>query len=208
MSIENKIHEIFSQGDFHKISSDLLQMACGHRADLVQQRREAILRSVKDKITRNSLRRIPPTCENLFQSDSLSTAIDKHGGISKIFWPIKSQASASSRSAAQAGNHAQLITQYKNKMPAQGMQSFGPLNSNVNPAMAPAHGMPIYPYNMGEFPPAQGGFPFYGQAHVPNYRMPAQGPPFRPRGPRPQYNGAARPNRQAAARSGNAKRRS
>ena len=99
--LQEKVNELFIKGNFQKISSDVLQLACGHRAELVQQRRDGILRSVKDNFLKSSLRKIPPTCENLFNKESFSSAIEKAGGVSKTFWPVRAP-STQTKAAAQA----------------------------------------------------------------------------------------------------------
>lgn len=114
-SIKNKINEIFVEGSYNKISGDLLQITCGHRADVIEQRRDGILRSVKDRFVRSNLRKIPPTCEYLFNKDIFSSALEKAGGITKVFWPIRNASQKSNWSAAQA-------VPSTSKMPAQGFQ--------------------------------------------------------------------------------------
>ncbi|CAH0722255.1 unnamed protein product, partial [Brenthis ino] len=104
-SLHEKVNELFIKGNFQKISSDVLQLACGHRAELVQQRRDNILRSVKDSFLKSRLRKIPPTSENLFNKESFSTAIEKSGGMSKVFWPLR--APTQNKAAAQAQPHQQ-----------------------------------------------------------------------------------------------------
>lgn len=192
-TVESKIKEIFSQGDFQKISNDLLQMACGHRADLIQQRRDAILRSVKDKFVKSTLRKIPPSCENLFKADTFSSALEKQGGINKAFWPAKASVSTKPPLAAQASS-----AQKTNKLPAQGMPNYmTPSGSR----MPPAHGVPYYP-----FIPAQGMYPMINQPFLPN-RLPAQGPSFRARAPRPQDDFSHRNSKSGPSRKGQTKRK-
>lgn len=196
-AIEEKIKEIFAHGDYQKISSDLLQIVCGHRADLIQQRRDAILKSVKDKFVKASLRKIPPSRENLFKAESFTAAIDKQGGVNKVFWPSKAQSAnkSTTATAAQAGP-----SQPNKKAPAQGVQPYVmPHGIRAGP---PAHGVPFNP-----FIPAQGIFPLYNQAMVPYpMRLPAQGPNFRPRAPRPQAasqrNAKSRSSRRGQAKQG------
>ncbi|CAG9137918.1 unnamed protein product [Plutella xylostella] len=50
--VKDKLESIFLKGDFFKVTTDALQMVCGHRADIVQQRRDAILKHVKDPLLR------------------------------------------------------------------------------------------------------------------------------------------------------------
>lgn len=85
--IYSKISGIFSGDAYGKASSETFQLVCGHRAEMVQHRREAILASVKDPHYKNALRKVPPTCANLFNAEKFSSALDKAGGVNKIFWP-------------------------------------------------------------------------------------------------------------------------
>ncbi|KAI5640013.1 hypothetical protein NE865_07584 [Phthorimaea operculella] len=168
-SIENKISEIFSD-EFQKISNELLQMACGHRADLIEQRRDAILRSVKDKFVIATFRRIPPNCEYLFTPKTFSETVEKQGGMSKIFWPLKAQNSkplSQGRSSTPKGS----------KTPSQS-EGLSYAWSNSTRMMAPAHGVTFQPL---VYSPAQGAaMPMYNPNFTPGLiRAPAQGQPFR-----------------------------
>ncbi|CAH0405105.1 unnamed protein product [Chilo suppressalis] len=80
-----KLNEVFTNSDYTKVCSDSLQLVCGHRAELVQHRRETILASVKDAYHKSALRKIPPSCSNLFDSEKFSTAIEKAGGMKNVF---------------------------------------------------------------------------------------------------------------------------
>ncbi|XP_063395753.1 uncharacterized protein LOC134680574 [Cydia fagiglandana] len=139
--LREKLNEIFIAGSFNKISVDLLQMACGHRADLIQQRRDGILRYVKDKFVRASLRKIPPTCEALFDKQLLSAELEKNGGVAKTLWPLPSQTpSKSNWPAAQAGPS-------RARQPAQGSNNYPNTGYLGKPLPAPpAHGFPYYQY--------------------------------------------------------------
>lgn len=85
-SIHAKISEIFTSGEYFKSLGDTFQLVCGHRAELIQHRREGVLASVKDPFHKNALRKIPPSCSNLFNADQFSSALEKAGGLKKIFW--------------------------------------------------------------------------------------------------------------------------
>ncbi|KAL0841536.1 hypothetical protein ABMA28_015206 [Loxostege sticticalis] len=108
--IEEKIDTTFSKGDYQKVSNDLIQMVCGHRADVVEQRRESILASVKDPLIKSSLRKIAPSCKDLFDSDPFTAALEKVGGVRKAFW------SKTHKPAAQAKPES-------NRFPAQGQST-------------------------------------------------------------------------------------
>lgn len=136
-SLVGKIKELFVEGDFQKISNDALQLACGHRADLIQQRRDSILRSVKDKFFKATLRKIPPSSESLFQKEVFSSAVEKNGGSSKTFWPVRQPHQG--KPAAQAGSSPNNY-----KIPAQG--NFEPMNfyQNMPRTSLPAQGNQPY----------------------------------------------------------------
>lgn len=98
--LEGKINELFSAGDFLKNSSDLLQLICGHRAEIIQMRRDCVTKQVKDPLLKTSLKKIPPTATNLFNAEKFAAVIEKAGGVRKCFWPLK-KASISSTSQAE-----------------------------------------------------------------------------------------------------------
>lgn len=85
--IHKKIENIFVTGDFSKISNDALQLVCGHRAEMIQHRREAILASVKDPMHKSMLRKIPPSCINLFDAEKFTSTLAKIGDSRNVFWP-------------------------------------------------------------------------------------------------------------------------
>ncbi|KAG7297721.1 hypothetical protein JYU34_018439 [Plutella xylostella] len=154
-TIKDKVNEIFIEGKFNKISGDLLQLTCGHRADTIEQRRDGILRYVKDKYVRSNLRKIPPTCDSLFSKDMFTSAIEKAGGMNKVFWPSRGPSQKTNWPAAQAGPSSA-------EPPAQGYQ----------PDLPKAYyGRPAY-----SMPPAQGAYPMYfptqGMLPVPTYYPP------------------------------------
>ncbi|CAH2089093.1 unnamed protein product [Euphydryas editha] len=99
-SLQDKITEVFSKGDFHKAFSDLLQLICGHRAEVIQMRRDGITNHVRDPLIKTTLRKIPPSDRNLFESESFTAALEKMGGVKKTFLPL---AKPTSGSASQAG---------------------------------------------------------------------------------------------------------
>lgn len=177
-SLVDKIKELFVDGDFQKISNDVLQLACGHRADLIQQRRDNILRSVKDKYFKANLRKIPPSSECLFKKEIFSSAVEKNGGSSKTFWPVRQP--YQNKPAAQAGS-----SQNNYKIPAQGI--FEPMNFYQN--------MPRMSL------PAQGNHPYLnplrwrGDMHRPPLRQKNfQAYPPRQRGTRAQFSDDTRQN--------------
>lgn len=84
-----KVNELFSSGDFIRCSSDLLQIICGHRAEIIQMRRDCVTKQAKDPLTKASLKKIPPTCTNLFNAERFTAAVEKSGGVRKCFWPLQ-----------------------------------------------------------------------------------------------------------------------
>lgn len=86
-NIFRKWNDVFSNGEYPKITADLFQLTCGHRAELVQNRRDAILSSVKDPIHREALKKIPPSCATLFADEQFTAVLDKAGGVKNVFWP-------------------------------------------------------------------------------------------------------------------------
>lgn len=155
-SLKNKINEIFIEGDYNKISADILQICCGHRADIIEQRRDSILRSVKDKFIRANLRKIPPTIDSIFNKESFSNTLEKAGGVGKIFWPNRSASQKPNWTATQAGPS-------NAKPPAQGyrepVHKYGRSSSN----------QPTQGFHTNFFQPQPGPFP------VPMYYPPPQG---------------------------------
>lgn len=128
------------EGNYNKISGDLLQLACGHRADIIEQRRDAILKSVKDKFMRSNLRKIPPSSSFLFNKEAFSSAIEKAGGAGKVFWPLRN-AQKSSWAAAQAGSSSI-------KVPAQGFHFQGPKGpyGRLPQSQSVCNALPYQPY--------------------------------------------------------------
>lgn len=108
--LHEKIGELLSEGDYHKVSSDMLQLICGHRAETVQMRRDGIINFVRDPLVKSALRRIPPSKEHVFNSELLTSMLEKTGGVKKAFLP-----SYQNKPASQAG--AKTATRY----PSQGL---------------------------------------------------------------------------------------
>ncbi|KOB63207.1 Uncharacterized protein OBRU01_24921 [Operophtera brumata] len=177
--IKDKVSEIFSEGEYSKISSDILQMTCGHRADLIQQRRDAVLKSVKNTFLKDSLRKIPPTCENLFQKQDFSTLLEKNGGVNKTFWPSRNERDSRSKKKPNAFENSNQSSS-KQAMPAQGFQHYNalPHTTGISYGIPPAQGAyPSFQQHM-HAPMLQAGFQGYARP----YRQPAQGyHPYRPR---------------------------
>lgn len=88
-SLQDQVEQLFLKGDLCKISSDLLQIVCGHRAETIEMRRETIASQVKDPLLKASINKIPPTVTHIFDTEKLTTVLDKAGGVRKAFWPSK-----------------------------------------------------------------------------------------------------------------------
>lgn len=116
-SLQQKIQEVFVKGSFQKISGDILQLSCGHRAEMIQQRRDSLLRSIKDNFLKASLRKIPPTCDNLFHKDLFTSAIEKAGGVAKISWPLRAPTHFKTAAQAQSQQQTQALPSYATNFP-------------------------------------------------------------------------------------------
>lgn len=84
--LHEKITNIFANGEYIKTYNDTLQLVCGHRAEAIQHRREAILSAVKEPYIKDIFRKIPPSTSHLFDAGQLSTALEKAGGVKNSFW--------------------------------------------------------------------------------------------------------------------------
>lgn len=155
----SKINEIF-EGSYQKISRDCLQLVCGRRADLIEQRRELILSNVRDSFQKTSLKKIPPSNEHLFDKEPFSDFVKNSGGINKVLTAPKASSTHEKRlpSGAQAtpvpGPSGQQWT----------ARSWAP---SMNYKFMPRFYDPTFNNNA------------YGNGH--SFR-----PSFRPRGPGPQ----------------------
>uniref|UniRef100_A0A2H1V008 SFRICE_007242 n=1 Tax=Spodoptera frugiperda TaxID=7108 RepID=A0A2H1V008_SPOFR len=91
-NLSGKVEELFQK--------DLLQLVCGHRAESIEMRRDAITTQIRDPLVKASLNRIPPTSTHLFSPDLFATALEKAGGVRKAFWPPKSESHTRSNQEA------------------------------------------------------------------------------------------------------------
>lgn len=145
--LQEKINDIFVKGSFQKMSSDVLQLACGHRAEIVQQRRDSILRSAKDPFLKTSLRKIPPTCENLFQKDTFSSTIEKAGGITKTFWPPRAPTQNKAAAQAQPQQQTQALPSYAHNYGPNIPNVYNYNNSRSSRTQPQGFGNVYYPNN-------------------------------------------------------------
>ncbi|KOB29313.1 RND multidrug efflux transporter [Operophtera brumata] len=86
-NIFERWNDIFTNGEYPKVTADLFQLTCGHRAELIKNIRDAILSSVKDPVHREALKKIPTSCANLFADEQFTAVIDKAGGVKSVFRP-------------------------------------------------------------------------------------------------------------------------
>lgn len=111
--LQEKIGELFSKGEYHNVSTDMLQLICGHRAETLQMRRDGVIHSVRDPLVKSALRRIPPSNSFIFNSELLTSALEKAGGVKKAFLP--SHQISSYKFASQA------TTNKATRFPSQGI---------------------------------------------------------------------------------------
>ncbi|CAH2098637.1 unnamed protein product [Euphydryas editha] len=185
-NLSSKVEELFLNGDFHKTSSDLLQLVCGHRAEIIEMRRESITSKAKDPLVKAALNKIPPSTSYLFDSDLFKSTLEKAGGVRKAFWPLKSEEpkkSATNRRLSRGQGLHKIVpsrgTQY-------GSQDFG------YPEQTYTH---MHVYNN---PPSRGGHQSMSNANRANFVnpysniMPSNRRPFHQRGSRPANRGQTR----------------
>lgn len=127
----NKINDIFS-GDFQKISNDCLQLVCGRRADILNQRREYFLNFVKEKHMRETLRKIPPTKEFLFEKVEFSQLVKDSGGMSKVFDVQERKRVPGSQTSTQARPSSNTQAGGRYPAPSSFIPRTAPLQSNRN----------------------------------------------------------------------------
>ncbi|KAH9640360.1 hypothetical protein HF086_001712 [Spodoptera exigua] len=171
-----KVSDLFSTGDYSRCSSDLLQIICGHRAEILQMRRDCVTKQAKDPLMKARLKKIPPTCTNLFNAEKFTAAIEKSGGVRKCFWPLQK---GNTSSASQADLN-------KFRGPSQGSKPYNKsLQGFSRNAQACQH-ITTHSQCVGSDPPSQGG--------CSHSNPPPQGE-SNPRGHAAQYNSVAPNNR-------------
>lgn len=85
-SLHATLSEAFASGSlFSEVSKDLLQVVCGRRASILEQRRDAVLSSVRDKYNKAALKRVPPSRDCLFNRSAFTETLNRFGGGSRIF---------------------------------------------------------------------------------------------------------------------------
>ncbi|VVC97608.1 unnamed protein product, partial [Leptidea sinapis] len=76
-----KITELFSEGEHQRVSSDMLQIICGHRAETIHMRRYVVINFVRDPLLKSTLRKIPPSNQHIFNAEMLASALETAGGV-------------------------------------------------------------------------------------------------------------------------------
>lgn len=191
--LHNKISELFSDGEYYKVSSDMIQLICGHRAEIVQMRRDGIINYVRDPLLKSALRKIPPSNQMVFSPELLASTLEKNGGVKKTFLP-PNKTSSGFKPTSQVG--FKKTTRY----PSQGSASY----------RAPSQGARQACCTMPCFQPSQG----CGHNHTsqrPGHCHPTQGTGNNykgTRGPSHNYQGPFRsrgahqqPNKQETSRN-------
>jgi hypothetical protein len=85
-ALETKISDLFGgQGLCNRVSDDLLQIACGKRAEIIETRRNRFLKMLKNKHDVQPLAKIPPSASFLFEEAAFSSELQRLGGVSKCF---------------------------------------------------------------------------------------------------------------------------
>lgn len=145
-TFSEKLNELFLNGEFPKVSADLLQLICGHRAEIIQMRRDGITNSVRDPLVKAAIRKIPPSNQHVFNAEKFTNTVEKAGGVRKAFWPTKS---SSKNPAPQAGTNKTAKNQNlpqrftPSAMPSQGSRHTG-YTSGFQRYNAPSQGANHY----------------------------------------------------------------
>ncbi|PZC77775.1 hypothetical protein B5X24_HaOG203019 [Helicoverpa armigera] len=184
-NLNSKIDELFVKGEFHKVSTDLLQMACGHRAEAVEMRRDAVLKYARDPLFKASLNKIPPSKTHIFSSEAFTNALEKAGGVRRAFWPAK-QANSGNASRAKPSSTARHPSQ------GQAFHHVPPRGTSAYNCCEPAPAAYMYGHHNQ---PSQGGHhchcPPKGHSHSniehTHYNHNNRGGSFRARGSRSRH---------------------
>ncbi|KOB52340.1 putative reverse transcriptase, partial [Operophtera brumata] len=140
--LSEKINEQFLNGEYYKVSSELLQLVCGHRADVIQMRRDGITNFLRDPLTKVAVRKIPPSCNHLFKAEALTSLLEKAGGVRKAFLPLNKQ--GLNTPASQAGPsklaHHPPQGQVNRSVPPQGISHGCCASARISHANQPSQG--------------------------------------------------------------------
>lgn len=143
-----KVNCLFSTGEFSKCSSDLLQIVCGHRAEVLQMRRDCVIKQAKDPLIKANLKKIPPTCTNLFNAEKFTAAVEKAGGVRKCFWPLQK---ANTSSASQ-------VDAKKFRGPSQGPKPYNKPSQGFARSVQVCQHSNVHSQCASSNPPTQGGY--------------------------------------------------
>lgn len=89
-NLSEKVENLFQKGDLQKVTADLFQLVCGHRAEAIEMRRDVITSKIRDPLVKAKINKIPPSTTYIFDSEPFTTVLEKAGGVHKAFWPLKS----------------------------------------------------------------------------------------------------------------------
>lgn len=132
--LDAKVTELFQNSNLQKVSSDLLQIVCGHRAETIQMRRDGITNAVRDPLIKSALKKIPPSCQHLFKPEPFTLALEKAGGIRKSFLPLQRSATFAT-TASQAATKPHFHPSQglvPRSIPSQGLNAHGRNSHNYN----------------------------------------------------------------------------
>ncbi|CAG4924984.1 unnamed protein product [Colias eurytheme] len=181
VNLNLKIEELFHKGEFHKISSDILQLVCGHRAEALEMRREAVTSHVRDPLVKASLNRIPPSVTHIFEAERFTSTLERAGGVQKVFWPPKTEGYSQSRSDRFNSRPSRGLGMRKQAVPSRGTQ-----NTFRESGVPTAR-------NVGNNPPSRGGYNhayFSSRGQSTNVQQPSRARnSFHSRGSRPDRAG-------------------
>lgn len=184
-NLSSKIDELFVKGEFHKVSTDLLQMACGHRAEAIEMRRDGVLKYARDPLLKASLNKIPPSKTHIFTSEAFTNALEKAGGVRKAFWPVKQLSSgiASRAKPASTARHPSQGQAFLN-VPSRGTSAYNYCESAPAAYMHGQQNQPSQGSHLYHCPPK-------GHSHInmenTHYYHNNRGGSFRARGSRSRH---------------------
>ncbi|CAH2086962.1 unnamed protein product [Euphydryas editha] len=142
--LSEKINEHFLNGEFYKTSSELLQLICGHRAEVIQMRRDGITNYLRDPLTKVAVKKVPPSYHHLFEAESLTKVLEKAGGVRKAFLPLNRH--GSNAPAPQAGPskpvHRPSQGQVNRKVSSHGCCVSGRISHTNQPSQGCFHSHP------------------------------------------------------------------
>lgn len=81
-----KVNELFvEEKKFTSVSNDMIQIICGKRASIINNRRVEILKSIPNSFTSDKFKKIPPSSDFLFEPNEFNKLLEREGGPSKVF---------------------------------------------------------------------------------------------------------------------------